>query len=76
MAAGLALALLAMLKELPLAKLLAPLGSRSLAVNAWAFADEALFADAAPYALTLLAISALSVVIVLRAGRDGGRGDA
>lgn len=68
--AGAALTLLAILKELPLAKLLAPLGSRSLAVSAWAFADEALFADAAPYALTLLAISSCSAALVLRAGRE------
>lgn len=69
-AAGAALTLLAILKELPLSKLLAPLGTRSLAVNAWAFADEALFADAAPYALALLLISAGSVGLVLRAGGD------
>lgn len=67
-AAGAALTLLALLKELPLARLLAPLGDRSLAVSAWAFADEALFADAAPYALALVLISTASVALVLRAG--------
>lgn len=68
LAAGAALTLVAILKELPLAKLLAPLGSRPLAVGAWAFADEALFADAAPYALALLVISLGSVAVLLRAG--------
>lgn len=70
LAAGAALTLLAILKELPLAKLLAPLDTRTLAVGAWAFADEALFADAAPYALALLGISTFSVVAVLRMGRE------
>lgn len=69
-AAGAAITLIAILKELPLARLLAPLGDRSLAVTAWAFADEARFADAAPYALTLVLISMCSVAIVLRAGGD------
>lgn len=66
--AGFILAFLAAMKELPLTKILAPVGTRPLSVSAWSYADEAMFADAAPFALTLVALSALTVGFVLKAG--------
>ncbi len=65
-AAGAVLVLLAAMKELPMTKLLSPLGFRPLSVQAWGFADEALYADAAPYALAMLLISGVTASLVLR----------
>ena len=67
MAAGAVLVLLAAMKELPMTKLLAPLGFKPLSVQAWGFADEALYADAAPYALAMLLVSGVTAALVLRA---------
>lgn len=66
--AGFILAFLAAMKELPLTKILAPVGMRPLSVSAWSYADEALFADAAPFALTIVALSAITVGLTLKAG--------
>lgn len=66
--AGFVLAFLAAMKELPLTKILAPLGTRPLSVSAWSYANDALFADAAPFALAIVAISALTVGFAVRAG--------
>lgn len=66
--AGFILAFLAAMKELPLTMILAPVGTRPLSVSAWSYADEALFADAAPFALTIVALSALTVGFALRGG--------
>ena len=52
-----ALSVLAVMKELPLSKLLLPAGSRTLALEAWSFADEGLYDQAAPFALTLMLLS-------------------
>ncbi len=65
--AGAVLVLLAAMKELPMTKLLSPLGFRPLSVQAWGFADEALYADAAPYALAMLLVSGVTAGLVLRA---------
>ncbi len=66
MVAGLILVFLAAMRELPLSKLLSPLDFRTLAVNAWSFADEALYADAAPYALSMLLVSGAAVALMLQ----------
>ena len=57
--AGMAFVFLSSMKELPLSFLLAPLDYHTLAVNVWGYIDEAMFADAAPYALAILVFSAL-----------------
>jgi iron(III) transport system permease protein len=56
---------LSAMKELPLALLLSPLGFRPLAVAAWSYAEEALFAQAAPFALLIIAFSAAFVGLLL-----------
>jgi iron(III) transport system permease protein len=52
-----ALSILAIMKELPLSKLLLPPGVRTLALEAWSFADEGLYNQAAPFAMSLMFIS-------------------
>ncbi len=49
------------MKELPITFLLAPVGFETLAVNVWSFTAEAMFAQAAPYALVILLFSTLFV---------------
>ncbi|MBP3191238.1 ABC transporter permease [Natronogracilivirga saccharolytica] len=49
------------MKELPITFLLAPVGFETLAVNVWSYTSEAMFAQAAPYALFILVFSALFV---------------
>lgn len=56
---------LSAMKELPLTFLLSPLGFQTLAVSAWGYAEEALFAQAAPYALLIMAFSAAFVGLLL-----------
>lgn len=68
--AGLVLVFLATMKELPMATLLGPIGFRPLAVNAWSLANESLYADAAPYALCMLGVSAVTVGLMLRLGGE------
>ncbi len=70
LAAGAAFVFLSAMKELPLTFLLAPLGFDTLATNAWSYASEAMFAEAAPYALALLAVSAALVGPLLGRRRD------
>ena len=55
------------MKELPLTLMLAPLDFTTLSMNVWDKTTEALFADAAPYALALIVISS-GFVVVLGAG--------
>ncbi len=62
---GTALVFLSVMKELPLTFLLSPLGFETLALNVWNFANEAMYAEAAPYALMLLVISLLFVGLLL-----------
>lgn len=68
-----ALVFLAVMKELPITFLLAPPGYETLATNVWSYTSEAMFAEAAPYALTLLLFSALFVWVLLiqERSRDG-----
>lgn len=67
---SLALVFLSCLKELPLTMLLAPIGFESLAMHVWGYSENAEFARAAPFALAILAVSALFVAVLLLSGRD------
>ncbi len=53
-------------KELPITFLLSPLGFNTLAMGVWSASSEALYSVAAPYALVLIAFSALLVGLLLR----------
>ena len=68
-----ALVFLAVMKELPITFLLSPPGYETLATNVWGYTEEAMFAEAAPYALVLLLFSALFVWVLLiqERSRDG-----
>ena len=62
---SLALVFISSMKELPLSWLLRPTGVDTLAIHAWSHADNAEFAAAAPYALTIVCLSALLLAILL-----------
>jgi len=62
---AMALVFLSCMKELPLTMLLAPLGSQSLARNAWDHTENAEFTLAAPYAMAILICSATFVGLLL-----------
>ena len=62
---SMAFVFLSAMKELPLTFLLAPVGFETLALNTWSYAEEALFGQAAPYALTIMFVSALFVGVLL-----------
>lgn len=59
--AATSLVFLSAMKELSITFLLAPIGYDTLALNVWSYTNEALFAEAAPFALTILLFSALFV---------------
>ena len=61
-----ALVFLATMKELPLTLLLSPAGYETLALNVWSYTTEAMFAEAAPYALTILICSGVFVGVLIR----------
>lgn len=63
--AGAAIVFLSTMKELPATLLLGPTGFTTLATQIWSAADEAFFARAAAPSLLLLAVSALSIGIIL-----------
>jgi len=65
LAASAALVFLSAMKELPLAVLLRPAGYDTLAFNLWDLTAEGLYAEAAPFALVILAISAGFVAVLL-----------
>ncbi len=67
--AGAALAFLTVIKELPLTLMLAPTGFATLATQVWSATAEAFYARAALPALLLLAVSSLSVTIILAQDR-------
>jgi iron(III) transport system permease protein len=67
---ALALVFLSAMKELPLMFWLEPPGFHTLAFNVWDHTNNLNFASAAPYALTLTAISSLFVIVLLRYGRQ------
>lgn len=60
-----ALVFLATMKELPLTFLLSPPGYETLALNVWSYTTEAMFAEAAPYALAILIFSGVFVSILI-----------
>ncbi|MCH7549796.1 MAG: iron ABC transporter permease [Candidatus Krumholzibacteriota bacterium] len=64
--AGCALVFLSCIKELPLTFLLAPLNFETLALNVYGYATEAMFAEAAPYALAIILISAALATVLFR----------
>jgi iron(III) transport system permease protein len=63
--AGAALVFLSTMKELPATLLLGPTGFTTLATQIWSATAEAFFARAAAPSLILLAVSALSIAIIL-----------
>ena len=67
--AGVALVFLTSMKELPATLLLAPTGYDTLATRVWSAAQEMFYARAAAPALLLVAVSALSLGLIL--GREG-----
>ncbi len=65
--AGAALVFLTVVKELPLALLLAPIGFDTLATEIWDAASSGFYARAAAPAALLLALSVATVAVLLRA---------
>ncbi|TBH21151.1 ABC transporter permease [Thermus thermamylovorans] len=63
--AGGALAFIGAAKELPLTLLLAPLGYPTLATRVFGYTQEAMFAEAAPFALLITLLSAAFVGVLL-----------
>jgi len=68
--AGAALVFLTVIKELPLTLMLAPTGFATLATQIWSATAEAFYARAALPALLLLAVSSLSVTLIVSQDRD------
>ena len=66
---AIALVFLATMKELPLTLLLRPPEYETLAVNVWDYTEEAMFAQAAPYAFVILVFSAIFVGLLIRKER-------
>ncbi|WP_245410015.1 ABC transporter permease [Pararhizobium haloflavum] len=64
--AGMVLVFVIVMKELPIAFLLAPTGFRSLAVTLFSRTSEGMMVDAAPYAAAIILFSGLFVGVVLR----------
>ena len=64
--ASLAFVFLSAMKELPITFLLSPVGYDTLAKRVWGYTSEAMFAEAAPYALVIVAISAGFAALVLQ----------
>ena len=71
-AAGTALVLLTVMKELPATLLLRPTGSHTLATSLWTETGVAAYAAAAPYALALVALAVIPTLWLMHAqGRLG-----
>lgn len=68
--AGAALVFLTTIKELPITLMLAPTGFTTLATEIWSATAEAFYARAALPALILVAVSSLSIGILLSQDRD------
>ncbi len=67
------LVFLSAMKELPVSFLLAPLDFQSLPLRVYGYTTEAMFAEAAPYALAILMLSSLGATLVLRVSPGGAR---
>ncbi len=63
--AGMSLVFIAAMKELPITLLLSPIGFETLALNVWSYTTDAMFARAAPYALTITLTSVAVVGFVM-----------
>ncbi|WP_243092622.1 ABC transporter permease [Thermus hydrothermalis] len=63
--AGGALAFIGAVKELPITLLLAPMGYATLATRVFSYTQEAMFAEAAPFALLIVLLSAAFVGVLL-----------
>ena len=63
--ASTAFVFLSAMKDLPIAFLLRPIGFETLALNVWDTTSEALFAEAAPYALLMIIFAGLFVSLLL-----------
>ncbi|WP_372639030.1 ABC transporter permease [Fodinibius sp.] len=61
MIAATSLVFLSAMKELSITFLLSPIGFDTLALRVWSYTGEAMFAEAAPFALTILLFSSLFV---------------
>lgn len=61
MIAGASLVFLSAMKELSITFLLSPIGFDTLALRVWSYTGEAMFAEAAPFALAILLFSSLFV---------------
>ncbi len=61
---GASFVFLSAMKELPITFLLAPIGLDTLAVNVWSYSAEGMFAEAAPFALSILFFSVFFVGIL------------
>jgi iron(III) transport system permease protein len=59
--ASASLVFLSAMKELSITFLLSPIGFDTLALNVWSYTGEAMFAEAAPFALVILLFSSLFV---------------
>lgn len=68
-AMSMALVFLSVMKELPITLLLSPIGFETLAVNVWSYTSTTNYGAAAPYALTIVALSAVFVGLLLRKER-------
>ena len=68
--AGAALVFLTTIKELPITLMLAPTGFDTLATEIWSATAEAFYARAALPALILVAVSSLSISLLLSQDRD------
>jgi len=62
---SIAFVFLSCMKELHLTIILSPLGYNTLALEVWSYIEEAFFAEAAPFALTILLFSGLFVGVLL-----------
>lgn len=62
---SMALVFLSSVKELPLTFLLAPVGYDTLATRIWSYTSEAVYAQAAPYALIIVVFSACFIGLLL-----------
>ena len=65
-AGGMALVFLSVMKELPTTLILAPIGFRTLATRIWSVQEEGMYVLIGLPGLVLIAISALSLALILR----------
>ena len=62
---SMAFVFLSAMKELSMTFVLSPLGRETLAVNVWGYIDEAMFSEAAPFALAIFLFSAIFMGLLL-----------